>query len=157
MAEGGFDWTDAVAEHKIQEAMEDGLFDNLPGAGKPIDLSTNPFEQPGMGSVNRLLRNNKVLPPWLIFEQRIEAARQRVSAHLDRWDATADVRRGTSDYPRLRDEARTVYERGMRETNDLILKFNQSSPFVHRSPIPFMIARRMAEFDTRYGDVVSSD
>jgi len=27
-----------IAENKIREAMQEGEFDNLPGAGKPIDL-----------------------------------------------------------------------------------------------------------------------
>jgi hypothetical protein len=36
---------DRIVEAKIQEAMERGEFDNLPGKGKPIDL-TEYFETP---------------------------------------------------------------------------------------------------------------
>lgn len=36
---------DRIVESKIQEAMERGEFDNLPGKGKPIDL-TEYFETP---------------------------------------------------------------------------------------------------------------
>lgn len=36
---------DRIVEDKIQEAMERGEFDNLPGKGKPIDL-TEYFETP---------------------------------------------------------------------------------------------------------------
>ena len=43
------DWMAGIAERKIQDAIEDGLFDNLPGRGQPLDLSVNPFEPPGMG------------------------------------------------------------------------------------------------------------
>ena len=33
----------AIAERKIQEAMERGEFDDLPGKGKPLDLSDDPM------------------------------------------------------------------------------------------------------------------
>src|SRR6185437_5305507 len=83
-------WTEAVAERKIKEAMEEGLFDNLPGAGKPLDLTENPFEPPGMAAVNRLLKNNNVLPAWLLLEKEIEAARAAALAVLARWEANVD-------------------------------------------------------------------
>ena len=35
-----------IAGRKIREAMEEGAFDHLDGAGKPLDLSENPFEDP---------------------------------------------------------------------------------------------------------------
>jgi hypothetical protein len=39
-SEGNLDWTYTVAERKIQEAMEAGEFDNLPGKGQPLDLES---------------------------------------------------------------------------------------------------------------------
>src|SRR4051794_33283893 len=85
-----FDWMGLVAERKIVEAMEEGLFDNLPGAGKPLDLSINPFEPPGMRAVNRLLSNTRLLPPWLVLEKEIDASRTATLAVLDRWEAIVD-------------------------------------------------------------------
>jgi DnaJ family protein C protein 28 len=149
-------WTEAVAERKIKEAMEEGLFDNLPGAGKPLDLTENPFEPPGMAAVNRLLKNNNVLPAWLLLEKEIEASRAAALAVLARWEASVEGLRAAPDYARFRSDARSAYERHMRHTNDLILKYNYSNPFVYRSMIPFMIKRRLAEFDEMYGDVDSA-
>lgn len=34
---GGMDIAETIAERRIREAMAQGLFDNLAGAGKPID------------------------------------------------------------------------------------------------------------------------
>ncbi len=34
-----------VAENKIQEAIEQGSFDHLPGAGKPIEGLDKPFDE----------------------------------------------------------------------------------------------------------------
>lgn len=145
------DWTAGIAERKIQDAIEEGLFDNLPGRGQPLDLSVNPFEPPGMGAINRLLRHNRVLPLWLMLEQEIEANRALALATLARWEAAAPGLRETPDYARARAAAREAYERHMRQTNDLVLKYNYSSPFALRAPIPLMVKTRLREFDERYG------
>ena len=145
------DWTAGIAERKIQDAIDEGLFDNLPGRGKPLDLSTNPFEVPGMGAVNRLLKHNKVLPLWLLLEQEIEASRALALAILARWEASEPDLRESADYSRLRASAREAYARHLKQTNDMILKYNYSSPFAYRSPVPFMLKRRLEEFDELYG------
>ena len=145
------DWTAGIAERKIQDAIDEGLFDDLPGRGQPLDLSVNPFEPPGMGAVNRLLRHNKVLPIWLLLEQEIEASRALALAVLARWEAAAPGFDGSPDYPAIRARAREAYARHMQDTNDLILKLNYSSPFALRVTIPFMKKRRLAEFDELYG------
>jgi len=153
MAEDGDnpDWTAGIAERKIQDAIDEGLFDNLPGCGQPLDLSVNPFEAPGMGAVNRMLRHNKVLPLWLLLEQEIEASRALALAVLARWEAAAPGFDGSPDYPAARAKARDAYARHLQQTNDLILKLNYSSPFALRVTIPFMKKRRLAEFDELYG------
>ena len=35
-----------IADRKIREAIAEGAFDHLEGAGKPLDLRENPFEDP---------------------------------------------------------------------------------------------------------------
>ncbi len=145
------DWMAGIAERKIQDAIDEGLFDNLPGRGQPLDLSVNPFEPPGMGAVNRMLRHNKVLPIWLLLEQEIEASRALALAVLARWEAAAPGFEDAADYPAARAKARDAYARHLQQTNDLILKLNYSSPFALRVTIPFMKKRRLAEFDEFYG------
>ncbi len=145
------DWTAGIAERKIQDAIEEGLFDNLPGRGKPLDLSVNPFEPPGMGAINRMLQHNKVLPPWLLLEKEIEASRALALATLARWQASEPGLRSTPDYARARDAARTAYARHLHQTNDLVLKYNYSNPFAFRSPLPMATKTRLREFDAAYG------
>ncbi len=145
------DWTAGIAERKIQDAIDEGLFENLPGRGKPLDLSTNPFEPPGMGAINRLLKHNRVLPPWLLLEQEIEAARALALATLARWEAAEPNLRERADYPKLRAAARAAYHTHLKETNDLVLKYNLSNPFAFRAPVPLLLKRRLAEFDAAYG------
>lgn len=145
------DWTAGIAERKIQEAIEEGLFENLPGRGEPLDLSVNPFEPPGMGVINRLLKHNKVLPPWLLLEKEIEASRALALAALARWEASEPGLRGLPEYAKLRAKAREAYHAHLKETNDLVLKYNYFNPFAYRAPVPFLMKRRLEEFDARYG------
>ena len=69
-----------IAERKIREAMEEGAFDHLEGAGKPLDLSQNPFEDPSDRMAHRLLRNNGFAPAWIEEAKEIEAETRRLRA-----------------------------------------------------------------------------
>jgi len=146
-----WDWMAGVAERKIQEAMDEGLFENLPGRGQPLDLSENPFEPAGMRAVNRLLRQNKVLPTWLLLEQEIEASRALALATLARWEIAEEGVRNAPDCAKLRTAAREAYHKRLKDTNDLILRYNFSNPFSYRAPVPFSIKRRLEEFDALFG------
>ena len=37
---------DSLVERKIREARKRGMFDELPGKGRPLDLKENPFLNP---------------------------------------------------------------------------------------------------------------
>ena len=75
-----------IADRKIREAMAEGAFDNLAGAGKPLDLTENPFEDPSDRMANRLLKNNGFSPDWIEEAKEIEAesARLRSDAEISR-------------------------------------------------------------------------
>ncbi len=62
-----------IAERKIREAMEEGAFDHLEGAGRPLDLDENPFEDPSLRMAHRLLKNNGLVPGWIQEAREIEA------------------------------------------------------------------------------------
>ncbi len=95
-AENPYDWTPArrrsqarlevmdewylIADRKIREAMEEGAFDHLEGAGKPLDLTENPFEDPSDRLANRLLKNNGFAPEWIEEAKEIEAESRRLRA-----------------------------------------------------------------------------
>ena len=69
-----------IAERKIREALEDGAFEHLEGAGKPLDLSENPFEDPSLRMAHRLLKNNGFAPEWIMEAREIEAESRRLAA-----------------------------------------------------------------------------
>jgi len=69
-----------IAERKIREAMEEGVFDHLEGAGQPLDLTENPFEDPSLRMAHRLLKNNGFAPAWVEEAKEIEAESRRLRA-----------------------------------------------------------------------------
>ena len=80
---GERDWHDLV-ERRIQDAMADGVFDNLPSEGQPLDLSRNPYIDPSLELAYSLLKNNGYTPEWIACDKEIreelEAARARLRA-----------------------------------------------------------------------------
>jgi len=69
-----------IAERKIVEAMAEGAFDHLEGAGQPVDLGENPFEDPSDRMAHRLLKNNGFAPAWIEEANEIEAESRRLRA-----------------------------------------------------------------------------
>ena len=109
-----------IAERKIQEAMEDGAFENLAGAGQPLVLEENPWEDPAQRMGHRLLRNNGFAPRWIEEGKDIEsaAARLRADQTAGRISAVEFCRRAA-------------------ELNRRILSYNLQVPFaaMHKRPI----------------------
>jgi DnaJ family protein C protein 28 len=64
---------ESLTEKRLREAIENGEFDNLPGKGEPIDLRENPFEDPDLRMVHRLLKNAGFAPAWIEERKNIEA------------------------------------------------------------------------------------
>lgn len=71
---------DKAVEAIIKEAMERGEFANLPGRGRPLDLSTY-FETPEeVRLVYSMLKNAGLVPEEINLLQEIAALRERMSA-----------------------------------------------------------------------------
>ncbi len=109
-----------IADRKIREAMEEGAFDHLEGAGEPLNLDENPFEDPSVRMAHRLLRNNGFAPAWIEEGREIDAEIRYLKANFDLLD---NAERG-----------RRVYL-----LNRRIAAFNLKSPVAsaHRRPVEF--------------------
>ena len=67
---------DAIAERRIREAQERGEFDDLPGAGAPLDLGDDALVAEDLRAAYRVLRNSGFLPPELEASGEIREAEQ---------------------------------------------------------------------------------
>ena len=67
---------------QIEEAMERGEFNNLPGQGKPLKLDTNPFLTPQARMTNRLLKENGFAPRWIELKKEIKQEKTQLERLL---------------------------------------------------------------------------
>lgn len=72
----------------LEQAVADGEFDDLPGAGKPLSLDQTPHVPADMRTAYRLLNNAGMAPDWIELgrriQQEIEGVHSSVRAHHDR-------------------------------------------------------------------------
>ena len=54
---------DLLAERKIEEALARGELSDLPGAGRPLDLDTDPLIPEDLRMAYRILKNAGFVPP----------------------------------------------------------------------------------------------
>lgn len=79
------DW-DNLIEDIISEGRERGLFDNLKGKGKPLDLNRSYFAG-DKELAHSLLKENDVLPAWIMQRNDILAAQAKLRAEMARqWE-----------------------------------------------------------------------
>jgi hypothetical protein len=82
----------ALAERKILEAMERGEFDDLPGKGKPLDLSDDPMVPDDLRVAYKILKNSGCLPPELELHKEIVRLRDLIHAVDDEAVRTARIK-----------------------------------------------------------------
>ena len=56
---------DFLAEQRVSEAISRGELDNLPGAGRPLDLDEDPLIPEELRAAYRILKNAGYVPPAL--------------------------------------------------------------------------------------------
>jgi DnaJ homolog subfamily C member 28 len=73
-------------ERAIQRAIAEGLFDNLPGTGKPLNWraheeSHTPRE---MRMANKIMKDHDVAPSWMMLGQALNDREGKITAELKR-------------------------------------------------------------------------
>lgn len=74
---------DAIAEERIAEAIRRGDFDDLPGAGKPLDLDGDPLVPEDVRAIYRILKNAGFVPPEVIERREIAQLEAALPAITD--------------------------------------------------------------------------
>lgn len=79
---------DKIAEDRIQEAMRNGEFDNLPSQGKPINLDYWASLPEGIRAGFMLLKNNGFIPEEVQLLKDIEELREKLACCQNQKDKT---------------------------------------------------------------------
>ncbi|MCK5307534.1 MAG: DUF1992 domain-containing protein [Zetaproteobacteria bacterium] len=90
--DGWFRAVQSIVEERIRKAQEEGMFDNLPGKGKPLRLDDDSRIAPHLRASYRILRNAGILPPEMQLRKEISDLRQLLSEVQCETDASVLVR-----------------------------------------------------------------
>lgn len=150
-----------IAERKIQEGIEEGKFDNLPGKGKPIVFDDDPATPAHLRLANRILKNANVLPDWIQFQKDIVSERQQVIAlsgklvsenakWKTRMESTPENSALAERYASWHTKSRTSYLKLLKNVNDSILKYSLIAPSTAEPFRSYKIQDEMAGLDADF-------
>ncbi|HEX8897397.1 MAG TPA: DnaJ family domain-containing protein [Chthoniobacterales bacterium] len=131
---------ESLIDKKIREAMEAGKFDDLAGAGQPIDLSENPFEDPDWRTAHRLMRNAGFAPSWIEerkdIDAELEAARIVLARNLTIFNNARGTRHEQTAAERWQ-EAESRFRDAVSKLNRRVNAWNLKTPALafHRKRI----------------------
>lgn len=91
-----------IVEERIARAQREGTFDNLPGAGKPLDFADDQFVPEDLRLAYKILKNADVAPPEVELKKEIVQTEKLLAGMQD-----------TAESYRL-----------LKKLNFLIMKFN---------------------------------
>ncbi|WP_322796715.1 DUF1992 domain-containing protein [Tepidiforma sp.] len=137
-------------ESQIQEAMATGLFDNLPGAGRPLPLEGNENDPNWLG--HHLLRNAGVLPRWLDLAREIEHDLRRLQQIDDDHRLLCDHARATGDWEAHRlaiGHARQRYETLARDIRRRQDRLNLEAPGIRSERPGLWVEYHLERLDAR--------
>ncbi|GAC1367213.1 MAG: hypothetical protein NVSMB42_27180 [Herpetosiphon sp.] len=133
---------EGLVERRIQDGMARGLFDNLAGMGRPLNLYDDAFVPEEMRMAFRILRSNGLAPLWIEINKEIQE-------DVTRFHRIRDY--AAHHWPRLniaeRGELRQQYAARVDEINTKIMQHNLLAPssYVHRGLL--LVADEVREFD----------
>ena len=83
-----------LADRRIEDAMKEGKFDNLPGAGKPVELEPMPAEENARLTwwAVRILRKNDFTPEEIRWRKAIDYLKAKLSNVEQEWEVAPVVR-----------------------------------------------------------------
>jgi hypothetical protein len=76
-----------IIEEKIRQAQREGLFDNLAGKGKPLQLDDDSRIDPSLRASYRILKNAGILPQEMQLRREVYDLRQLLSKSEDEDEA----------------------------------------------------------------------
>lgn len=115
-----------IVDRQIREAMERGDFDNLRGAGKPLNLHRDPGVPEEWELAFNLLKNAGYAPDWIETRKEVDASKEKLFAPFKRYLANPPK----SDAERMYQQSKLVdqFRKQAAELNKLIDTYNLKAP-----------------------------
>jgi hypothetical protein len=87
------DFFTRIAENRILEAIEAGMFDNLRGKGQPLKFEDDSHIPPELRMAYKILKNADCLPPELVLRQEVVQLQDLVASLPDEAEKLKQMRR----------------------------------------------------------------
>ena len=143
-----FDWAAQVAERQIQDAIEAGEFDNLPGMGKPLNLDEDASIPLSVRMLNKILKNSGAVPVWIQTEKDIQKEQDEIAPFKERSLRTIRHARNAASRERASYRLRSEYKERLELVNHLIFKYNYTAPGgAMRVFFPYRVKEEMAALE----------
>jgi DnaJ-like protein len=152
-------WIEIVADRKIREAQDEGLFDNLPGKGQPLRLDFDPRVPLEQRAAYRLMKEAELLPDWIQLDKEIRGRQQQWEARIDEFirhhveELEGYAASGSLIDAGLLEESRECFllraARDLQELNRQIDRFNLIVPVPSRQRHRINIRERMADLEAQ--------
>ncbi len=110
-------------EQQIAAAQSQGLFNNLPGAGKPLGGDDDVFVPEDVRVGYRMLKSAGFAPPWIEQKKEIVEVQSKLALWLD--SANARWRHAA---PSERERLQNLYREKLVYLNRIILNYNLTVP-----------------------------
>jgi DnaJ family protein C protein 28 len=152
----------SLVDQLLDEARQEGKFDNLPGQGEPLKLDDDPNTPHEMKLAHKILKENDLAPEWVMLGKEVDALRERLLENMRRgWKAyqgaLADADRSTRPYDeRQRAEAtwrraQEAYRLAAAKLNGELLRYNLKVPPGVPQKTLFNVERELAQLDHTKG------
>jgi hypothetical protein len=147
-----------LIESRIRDAVAEGQFDNLKGAGKPLAFS----QEEDLAGENwlgyKILQNGDLLPEWLMLAKEIEVDRERLAVLDQRHAEACDLAASSGDWAGHAASIRTrrdAYESAARQLRQKQDRYNQSAPSIHLERAGIWVEHHLARLDARVPEAQS--
>ena len=127
---------ESLIDQLMNKAQADGLMDNLPGQGQPLQLDDDALVPDEYRLGNRMLKSSGFAPPWIEAQREIEQERAKV----DTWLKDAKRRLPHLEAP-ARAALNVAYCRKLDDLQRMITHYNLQAP----PGAPHLAGLRMAD------------
>jgi hypothetical protein len=131
-----------LVEQRILDGMSKGMFDNLRGAGRPLNLDDDAFVPPELKMAFRMLRSTGLAPLWVEMNKEIRedmARMQRFREHVhSRWERISAVEHH---------HVRQQYLDRINDINSKIVNYNILAPSSQVHMALLIVDEELARFD----------
>ena len=141
-----------LVENRILEAIENGVFEALPGEGAPLPLRDAERLAGDLWLAHHILGKAGTLPEWLELARTIERDKERLSAIEGQHGALVERARETGEWRRLAPliaERRRQFATAARSLRARQERYNVEAPSVRNERPAIWVEERLRMLDGR--------